>query len=154
VRFRLFIESQFTYVPGSTWKFGSKTIPSDPARGDLISPPFPTSDVLAWLKKNRYEAERDAILANVPVQSLYRWQGVVEMNKLAGYQENHDPIKVYQFNGHLVIMNGNHRATAAFVEGEKYIRAYVTNFDLKKNFKYRKDKPTRELPLVQEVRPI
>lgn len=131
------------------WKFGSGHAP----KSDFDSTPFPEHDSLGHLKKNRYEAEdKDQHkVYHVPVKHLHAWQRGVDSKKIRPLEKDYPPIKVHQIHGKLVIANGNHRAASAFVHGHEYIKAHVTNFDDKKNRKYRKDKQ-EEKPLHAGVK--
>lgn len=118
------------------WVFGSNKLPSN----SMLESPFPKFDALSLLRPTKYMWEDKAKLMSVPVKSLYTWQRMVETERITGISNNYEPIKVNQVGGKLVIMNGNHRATAAYIQGMTHIKAYVANFDDEKAKKYWKDK--------------
>lgn len=116
------------------WKFGSGVVPET----YMDSSPFPKYPALSKLRKTKYVWEdKVKTVSLVPVKHLYAWQLGVDSSKITlPLKSDYPPIKVNQIDGHLVIMNGNHRAATAYIQGLKYIKAYVANFDDEKAQKY------------------
>lgn len=139
-------------VESIQWKYGSGVVP----KTYMESSPFPKYPALSKLRKTKYVWEDKAkTLYLVPVKQLYTWQLGVDSSKILPLNDpNYPPIKVNQIGNHLVIMNGNHRATSAYVQGLKYIKAYVANFDDEKAQKYWMNKNEFiHYPLSSEVIP-
>lgn len=144
------------FEKSDVWTFGSGKIP----RGSiLIDSPIPNvpdeSNPLTVLGPLRSEPfEKVAAVTKVPVKELYTWQGGLEPERLRPIAEDVPPIHVGKINGRLVIMNGNHRASAAFAEGRETVDAYVVDFDQTQNRKYWvKDAPIVAVDPV-EVSPL
>lgn len=126
------------------WKYGSGQFP----KTYFDSSPFPSYPALTKLRKTKYQWEDKSRLVLVPVRELYSWQSGVDSTNLRPLIDpNYPAIKVNQIEGKLVIMNGNHRAIAAYISGLKYIKADYVNFDQLKAARYWTNKlECRDLP--------
>ena len=131
-----------------TWEYGSGNVPGS----TLVKSPFKQFDALSKLKPNKYMAEKTAVSAEVPVKDLESWQGVVEPEKIGPLREDYPEIDVAQIDGHLVILNGNHRAASAFASGTGNIRAKVINYDSPENRKYKREKDAPVQALSSKVK--
>lgn len=122
------------------WVYGSGEMPKHYFSGS----PFPELSALSLLTKNKYEwSDKSKDVSLVPVKELYSWQQGTDPEKLAPLKDpGYEPILVSQIQNKLCIMNGNHRATDAFIQGLRFVKAIVTNFDDLKAKRYRKDKGT------------
>jgi hypothetical protein len=123
--------------------FGSGQVTSE-GGGHADSPlpqVSPENNPLVVLKPTRGDL-LDSVkkVTKVNVKDLQTWQNHIDPAKLRPLEGDPGPIEVAKINGKLVVMNGNHRAVSAFIEGKGEIDAKVADFDDPKAKKYWKKK--------------
>lgn len=101
----------------------------------------PENNPLRVLKPTRGDLI-DAVksVTKVNVRDLETWQNHIDPSKLRPIEGDPGPLEVAKINGKLVVMNGNHRAVSAFIEGKSEIDARVADFDAPGAKKYWKKK--------------
>lgn len=136
----------------SGWSAGSGEIPQGTGWGDS---PIPEVDkgsnplvVLTPMRSEAFESRKLMREVLIDVSELTSWQTGVDLDKIRPLTEDYPAIEVAQVNGKLVISNGNHRAVAAWVGGEKQIRAKFVNYDKPEAKKYFKRGSAPATPLA------
>lgn len=123
--------------------FGSGVISSE--SGGHTRTPLPVvsreDNPLVVLKPTRGDLiDSVKTVTRVSVKDLQTWQDHLDPAKLRPIEGDLEPIEVAKINGKLVVMNGNHRAVSAFIEGKGEIDAKIADFDDPKAKKYWKKK--------------
>ena len=124
-------------IKGKEWKFGSNTVPSTVYRHD----PFAGED---YIRSPLFNGKGELDFSGIPINKLKRVKlrtkqltagqdSVVSQNLRPIKDGSYPPITVAKINGKLVIVDGNHRAVSAFVQGKDDIDADYIDLDLPAN---------------------
>jgi len=85
------------------------------------------------------EAVKNQPTQSVPLNKLGTLQPQVAVSKLKNFSKEAPPVSVVKWRGKMILIDGNHRVSSAWVSGEKDIKAKVLDLDDPKNKKYLKE---------------
>lgn len=84
------------------------------------------------------EAVKTAPVQSVQLSSLSTVQSQVAVSKLREFSGDAPPVSVVKWRGQLILIDGNHRVSSAWVAGQDSVQARVLDLDDKKNSQYLK----------------
>lgn len=122
----------------SEWhtKSGKRKLPTDEERAYQSPIPLAKTDLRKARGPGLSEAVKVAPVETVSLDSLTTMQNQVAGIKLQDFREDAPPIQVVKWRGQHILLDGNHRVSAAWVAGREEIKAHVLDLDDKRNHKY------------------
>lgn len=119
-------------------KSGERRLPTN--EESVVQSPIPLSNT--DLQKARgagvAEAVKSAPTQTVHLADLSTMQPQVAVSKLREFSDDAPPVSVVKWRGDMILIDGNHRVSSAWVAGRENVQARVLDLDDKKNSQYLK----------------